>query len=635
MKKMVAIIVLLLMTFSFSGIAEAKSYSIDSVHIKSWIQPNGDLLVNEVFTYNFDGEFNNLSRSFPKIHDNNVINFYAYELSQLKPEPGFIDDATLKQLKVSKENGVFRTKINKENQQVSFLYVYTLKNSIKAYDSYSELKVTYFENVDAHDQNINNVIIDFILPSTTDPTNFDGVLFDRNAMKTERSQYGIRFKTPISEAYTETKTSFFFPSSMMTNMKRTIAPIPLQQALENEKQKQKEMEKRISYLDKLLVIIPKVTQGILIVVIILFLLPQRHFWRKGSKEDVMNTDILYLYFVDRAGKPNTKTFLAGLFSMVEKGAATVRKTKAALRFKEDSHAPKETLDFRLVKGALATSDFEKQMIDWLFTTRSNSRKWAFHLHDAAGAARNSKTSSYFHGRVKDFKKKQMKWHRLVERDLEEAGTFNRMLPFIILSLATIILSTMTAFSYYADLQSGWGIGFVLGLTLLFLLVLWVKKRPNIFFSIYIIIMYFATTPLVNNKLVDILVNLLFMVTVLYIVLPRNILSMNAVRAKDAIRSFRSSVKSGIPVHLSDNDQEKWVIRSYLLGRKNKIKSSVQDVSAPLAALLLTSTDPIDYVTQSWKWTKAASSDGGASWGGSSSGGAGGGSDGGGGGAGAD
>ncbi|MEI4769318.1 DUF2207 domain-containing protein [Psychrobacillus sp. FJAT-51614] len=457
---MIATFVLLILSFSISTIAEAKSYSIDSVQIRSWIQPNGDLLVNEVFTYNFEGEFNNLSRSFPKIHDKNVVNFYAYELSQLRPEPGFIEESTIKQLNVLKENGVFRTEIKKENQQVSFLYVYTLKNSIKAYDSYSEAKVTYFEDVEAHDQNINNVTIEFILPSTTDPSNFDGVLFDRNAKKNEKSPYGIRFKTSVSEAYTETKTSFFFPSYMMTNMEKTIAPIPLQQALANEKRIQKEMENRISYLDTLIAIIPKASLGILIVVIILLLLPQRHFWRKGEIEDVMNTDILYLYFVDRAGKPHAKAFLAGLFSMVEKGAATVRQTKAALRFKEDSHAPKETLDFRLTKGTLATSDFEKLMINWLFTTRSGSSKWAFHLHDAAGAAKNNKTSSYFHGRVKDFKYKQKKWHRLVESDLEEAGAFNSKLPLIILSLATIIFSTMIAFSYYADLRSGWGIGFV-------------------------------------------------------------------------------------------------------------------------------------------------------------------------------
>ncbi|MEI4769319.1 hypothetical protein WAX74_06625 [Psychrobacillus sp. FJAT-51614] len=147
-------------------------------------------------------------------------------------------------------------------------------------------------------------------------------------------------------------------------------------------------------------------------------------------------------------------------------------------------------------------------------------------------------------------------------------------------------------------------------------------------------MFFATSSLINDELVDLLVYLLFIVTIFYIVLPKNILSMNAVRARDAIRSFRNSIKSGIPDNLSDMEQEKWVVRAYLLGRKNEKKATLQEISAPLAALLLTSTDPLDYVTQSWKWTKGASSDG-SSWGGSSSGGSGGGSDGGGGGAGAD
>ena len=91
-----------------------------------------------------------------------------------------------------------------------------------------------------------------------------------------------------------------------------------------------------------------------------------------------------------AGRPHPKAFLAGLFSLVEKGAVKVKQAKSALRFKDDPKAPEETLDFRLTNGGLATSIFEKQMTSWLFATKSGSRKWAFHLHDAAGAARDKK-----------------------------------------------------------------------------------------------------------------------------------------------------------------------------------------------------------------------------------------------------
>ena len=49
MKKFLLTIILLVLSLSIGTIAEAKSYSVEKLHIKSWIQPNGDLLVNEVF----------------------------------------------------------------------------------------------------------------------------------------------------------------------------------------------------------------------------------------------------------------------------------------------------------------------------------------------------------------------------------------------------------------------------------------------------------------------------------------------------------------------------------------------------------------------------------------------------------
>ena len=121
---------MVLLSFSFGIVAEAKSYSIEKVHIKSWIQPNGDLLVNEVFTYNFEGSFFNLRRSFPIDHGKNVEEFYAYELAQLNLEPGFIEQSLMTPLEVTQEKNTYYSGISVQDQQVSFLYVYTLKNSV-------------------------------------------------------------------------------------------------------------------------------------------------------------------------------------------------------------------------------------------------------------------------------------------------------------------------------------------------------------------------------------------------------------------------------------------------------------------------------------------------------------------------
>ena len=613
MKKFLVSIILVVLSLSFGIVAEAKSYSIDKIHIKSWIQPNGDLLVNEVFTYNFEGTFSKLHRSFPNEHGKDVEQFYAYELADLNLEPGFIDQAMMTPLQVTQDNNTFFSNIGVRDRQVSFLYAYTLKNSVTAYDNYNELDVVYFEEGDNHDQDYSNVTIDYILPETVETNTFEGVLYNKAKVKTEKNTFGIRFTSPVSKAFTETKTSLIFPADLIALSGKTKAAIPYKDALANEIEEQKKWNKRLSYIDTLISFIPKVSFTILIIILCLLLfLPQRHFWRKGYSEEVLNTDVLYLFFVDKCGNPNTKDFLAGLFSLVERGAVKVKHAKSALRFKHDPKAPEETLDFRLTNGELATSVFEKQMTSWLFTTRSGSRKWAFHLHDAAGAAKDNKNSTFFHSKVKVFKKKKTEWHQLVEKELEEAGAMNRKIPLLIITASILMLSLITMFAYYANVQSYPAIAIIAIFTIIFLVILWIKKRSTLFLSIYAILLFFFTTSIANEEVVNLIIGLLFMVIILYFVAPRNILSMNAVRAKDAVRSYRKELKNGMPNTLNNNEQEKWVVRAYLLGKKN-VDIPTKEFSVPFAAVLLASTDPIDYVTKSWSWTKVStSSDGGSS-----------------------
>jgi uncharacterized membrane protein YgcG len=635
MKKFLLSIILVLLSLSFGIVAEAKSYSIEKVHIKSWIQPNGDLLVNEVFTYNFEGSFFNLRRSFPIDHGKNVEKFYAYELAQLNLAPGFIDQSLMTPLEVTQEKNTFYSGIDIQDQQVSFLYVYTLKNSVIAYDKYNKLDVVYFEEGDEHDQDYFNVTIDYIFPNTVEQNRFEGVLYNKAKVYTEKNTFGIRFNTHRSKAFTETKTSLIFPAELISLTGKTNAPLSYENALANEIKEQKYWNKKLTYMDTLISILPKVAFAILIIILcFLFFLPQRHFWRNGHSDEVLSTDVLYLFYVDKCGKPHSKAFLAGLFSLAEKGAVKVKLAKSALRFKDDPKAPEETLDFRLTKGELATSLFEKQMTSWLFATKSGSRKWAFHLHDAAGAARDKKRSEYFHTKVSVFKKKQTEWHHLVEKELEEAGALNRRIPLLTITIATLIVSLFTMFAYYANVQGYFAIACIGIFTILFLVILWMKKRSPLFFSIYAVLIFFFSLSIGNEDAENLIIGLLLMVVILYLVVPKYILSMNAVRAKDAIRSYRKELKNGMPTTLNDDEQEKWIVRAYLLGRKN-VAIPLEELSIPLAAVLLAGTDPIDYVTKSWWWTNvSSSSDGGGSSGGDSSGGGGGG-DGGGGGAGAD
>ena len=375
----------------------------------------------------------------------------------------------------------------------------------------------------------------------------------------------------------------------------------------------------------------------IIAILFIILLPQRHFWRKGTGENILDIDILYLFYVYKTGKRNKKAFLAGLFSLVEKQVAIVKPSESALRFKNDSKAPRETLYFRLKNGGNAKGVSENYLIQWLFNTRSGSSKWAFHLHDAAGAPRKDRgigMTNYYHARTKEFKKNQKTWHKKVQDELVEAGTFHNKLPKLIISLSIVLLSTIVALSYYADFKSSGSIVFIAIITILFLIINWIKLTAHGYFILYMVVISLMVGNIVNDELMSEIIGVILAMIFLYIAVPKNILSMNAVRAKDNIRSFQKSMKNGMPAGLTKAEQEKWTIRAYLFGRKN-VHIPVTDEAIPLVALLIAGTDPMDYVTKTWYWTTGVTSGGGSSDSGGSYGGGGGGGDSGGGGAGAD
>lgn len=85
-----------------------------------------------------------------------------------------------------------------------------------------------------------------------------------------------------------------------------------------------------------------------------------------------------------------------------------------------------------------------------------------------------------------------------------------------------------------------------------------------------------------------------------------IFHIQAVKITIPIRMDRKELKTGISTTLNNMEQDKWIVRSYLLSGKNA-NIPLKEISVPLATLLLASTDPIDYVTKSWWWTKVSSS----------------------------
>ncbi|KIL51819.1 hypothetical protein [Jeotgalibacillus soli] len=81
--------------------ALSRSYSVDEINIRAWIQPNGDVLVNEIFNYTLNGSCRSAFRVIHVHGHEGVDQFEAYELLKSNAELGFVNPAELQRLTLS------------------------------------------------------------------------------------------------------------------------------------------------------------------------------------------------------------------------------------------------------------------------------------------------------------------------------------------------------------------------------------------------------------------------------------------------------------------------------------------------------------------------------------------------------
>ncbi len=645
MRKMVIFIMVLFILSPAT--AHAKSYAIDRVQIKGWVQPNGDMLVNEVFTYTLDGSFSQLMRSFPEKHIGQVQQFEAYLLDGLDPIVGEIEESALTKAPVTREGGTYRAAIRAGDEIVSVLYVYTMQNAVTSYDTYSDLSVTYFEGGDNHDEHLNNVEITYALPGDAGEGQIHGFLHDRAGQVRKVYRDGISFHTPKSAAHTVTETRVLFPSIIMTEQQKITEPVSFEEAIRQEQQRIDRNESRWAKIPA----VEKAANGLSVFFItltgLLILLRQRVFSLFGSIDLVLQTDPTYLAFVDQNGRFNRKSFLSGLFSLVDKGVIKVELTDSAARFQGKKGAPEKTLVFRLLqsneqlkKSKQNLLPHEQYLVTWLFKGRVGHRK--FHLHDMAGASVHGDKKNRIHLRKqRQFHENHEAWHNDVLSLMDEAGALSTKMPKVVKAAIFLLLTIMTMYGFYADGAGGWGIAFpaiVAVIMYYFYITNPEKKWPAILFFIG---MFSAGAQPVATEVTNAVLSAIVCGAILFFAIPKAMpSSFTALYTKMSITKFRNRVRRGIPDFLHLEEADRWMARAYLLNKSKKrlprLKRVLPETSS-LAPLFALQVDPLYFTYSTWgpmSVDKSSSSRGGGSYdsGGYSGGGGG---DGGGGGAGAD
>ncbi|MCM3744710.1 DUF2207 domain-containing protein [Sporosarcina luteola] len=644
MRKIVVFIIMLFILLPTH--VHAKSFTIDRVQIKGWVQPDGDMLVNEVFTYTLDGSFSRLTRSFPEKHLGQIHNFEAYQIASKDPIVGEIDESALTKAAVSRKGSTYATEVQAENDKLTVLYVYKMQNAVTSYDTYSDLAVTFFEGGSNHDIDLNNVEITYAMPGDAGKDQIHGFLHDREGQVRKVYRNGIAFHTPKSAAYTVTGTRVLFPSTIMTGQQKIAEPVSFEEAIRKEQQLIDKMESRWANIPAAKNVADGLSIFFIALIILLFLIRQRVFTLVGSTDLVMQTDPSYLAFVDQNGKFNRKSFLSGLFSLVEKEIIKVELTESAARFQGKEGAPDKTLVFHLLhsneqlkKSKHTLLPHEQYLVTWLFKGRVGHRK--FHLHDIAGpSVHGDKENRTYLRKQKQFHENHKVWHEDVLRLMEDAGALSTKIPSVMKVAIFLLLTITTMFGFYADGASGWGIAFpaiVAGIVYYFYSTNPGKKWPAILFFIG---MFSAGAQIVASEVTEAVLSAVICGAFFFFLIPKAIpSSFTALYTKMSITKFRRQMKRGIPDYLRPDEADRWIARAYLLNKSKKrlprLRRGLPETSA-LAPLFALQVDPLHFTYSTWGPMSVSKN--GSSWGGGSSdsgGYSGGGGDGGGGGAGAE
>ncbi|WP_050182357.1 DUF2207 domain-containing protein [Domibacillus robiginosus] len=631
MKKQV--VLLLFFFFSFAAPALARSYSIDDVHIRTWIEADGDVQVNETFHYTFNGQYDHVIRSIHTDGHSGVRNFEAYELTNKLAEPGFINRNDLQPLTVSQDENTYSADLGSKNEKRAIFYTYELTNAVRSYEMYSDLTIPFFGTDGHHDKTLQNVTIDVVFPEPVEPSRYYAFMHDRLGAVTEKGAEVVRFTTPESPLYSLTEIRVLFPSSVMTLQEKQAAPMVLTEAVKEENKLAQSLDKKEDQKQQLKTILVVLSVATALGILAVFLL--RFRGGLGDASSAMQHDPLHLYMIDRSGRTDEYALLAGLYSLVERGMVTVQTVQSTGRFKKDPDAPKETLQFTLTIKRRKVLSYDQQLIELVFKDRKT-----FTMHDLAGVTRlekKSKRGTHLYRRVHYYQKQQEEWINSVTEEMKNEGFFssgfNSFLKILmLLSAYAFILYTYTIDSLDVSTIIAYGaIGFVL------LLVIWRKQKKRWPAVLFYILSILSVAMLYDTDAAHSLFLFIMMNALLYALTPRFLLSSEAAIVKSDIKKFRK-MKFAADEHIEKRLLRMLLLRARLPDSK-KAHELAMSAAFPLAYLILTDQEPVHYMAQTWKWTNppasssASSSDSSGFFGDSSS--DGGGGDGGGGGGGAD
>jgi len=527
---------------------DKKSYSMDRVDSKAYITPDGDLYVEELFTYTFKGDFEGMTRSVSPGGNDGIEFFEAY----VPPEGKKLGDFSyenLERLKTEwdgeKETYYVYDAAKDETKQV--YYRYRIDKAAVKYSDAGALDWSFFKN---NKQKLHHVTLDVFLPSGYDKSDVHAYLLDRTGGKiTTGGDSAVHYENPELSERGDAHLSILFPQeqlSQMTASEKKVSPgelISKQQKLEKRLEARDAMMRQAGSALHVLTVVSLL--GALMYNVLSFKTLSAWFGRGSvTKHDLEDLDPLMKTYVMRKGKLKSKDFIAGLLSLRKRGYVTVKEVQASKRFLEEPTAPDTTLEFTLRGNVDTLNAADRQLVNWLFADKKMFRLDSVAFPTFKEKQDEKQIVNYRKQAAKHAKNFQ-KWCGILAKT-EPYGQevrSNKLLKLLV-PLTVIVHYAMLLYLFYADVASVSVIIVVAALVGIIGIFACIKFKNKWWLAVYLIGCFIAGAQLTHEQGMDDYLVFVLSSVLFAVLLPRAILSAEMLRYRFALKKERKKLAKG-------------------------------------------------------------------------------------------
>lgn len=579
LKPAMLLILTVLTMILLSGCGTNDKMTIDKVDIMAKIMLDGDLYVEELFTYTVRGEYETVPRYMDNFGDANIEFFEAYAPPNDRTL-GNIGYENLERYPVALrvKRGTYFIELQAKEETRQVYYRYRLDSEAVKYNDRGELDWSVLED---NSQDHHNVTITVYTEQPAKEA-MSGFAYDRSGGGiTEETNQLVRYENDLLPEGDTVRLKMYFPPEVLTDLEATEqSSATLSEQLSAEEKLQQKFAEREQLLEagrhisRWLIYIAAAG-----VIFYAFSLRRIAAWWSGRRisfEELVDMDPVNLIYYYRRGNLRLADALAGVYSLCLVDKLSISMVQSGVRFQEDREAPKRCPQFTFKGNRTGLNKTERYLRSWLFHGTA-----VLNLETISGPTKTERKQEQamrkYKKRAKSLKKSLSRWQELVAA--ENNGTIKQReyTPRkVILPVLALIHLALLIYLYIADaVPWGWIIvlAAVLGGGVAWASIRWRHKG---FMIAYLIACFFVGAQIMYDPVVETYLDFVMLSIVLVVLLPGRALDPNSEAYRSAVKRYRRRLARGKTDEVDDLHRlEPMLYAALLLGVGRSFIRSVQ------------------------------------------------------------